>query len=152
MVSVPVKGGRKRQSFHRTALPRAPGRFNVYVALSVPRFEPPTIEGPVSHALPSLPRHLPIRPRRTREGDFLSSSVQSLTSTEVIITHASNTSEACETHAQPVEKSLASPALSALLTFTLNGCHQRRVRETTPIHPPSLAPFLSTVSACQSNM
>jgi len=46
------------------------------------------------------------------------SSVQSLYEcrAEVIITHAPSTSDACETHAQPVEKSIASLVLSALLT------------------------------------
>jgi len=43
----------------------------------------------------------------------LLSSVQSLYDrrAEVIITHAPSVSDACETHARPVEKSIASPPL-----------------------------------------
>src|SRR5271154_2865123 len=64
------------------------------------------------HALPSLPRNPPIRPRWTRESALLS-SVQSLYEcrAETIITHAPSMSDACETHAQSVEKSIASLVL-----------------------------------------
>ena len=61
----------------------------------------------------SLLRNPPIRPFWTREGIIALSSVKSLYDcrAEVIITHTPSTSDACETHARPVEKSITSPAL-----------------------------------------
>ena len=98
------------------------------------------------HALPSLPRNPPIRPRRTREGDFplFQRSVSDECRAEVIITHAPSTSEVCETHAQHVEKSIASPAPSALLTFTLNGLPSP-AREIDHSDPPSIPSLIHSV-------
>jgi hypothetical protein len=52
-------------------------------------------------------------PGWTRENELLLSSVQSLYEcrAEVIITHAPSTSDACDMHAQSVEKSIASLVL-----------------------------------------
>jgi hypothetical protein len=51
---------------------------------------------------------------------FSLSSVQSMYEcrAEVIITHAPSTSDACETHAQPVEKSIVTLSPSALPTLS----------------------------------
>jgi len=66
------------------------------------------------HAMPSLPRNPPIRRHWTRESVIPLSSVQSLYDcrAEVIITHTPSTSDACETHARPVEKFIACPTQS----------------------------------------
>jgi hypothetical protein len=57
-------------------------------------------------------KHTDKDPRWRREGIFLFSSVQSLYEcrAEVIITHAPGTLDACGTHTQLVEKSIASLA------------------------------------------
>jgi hypothetical protein len=71
--------------------------------------------------MPSLPRNPPIRSRLDERIRSPLSSAQSRYEcrAEVIITHAPSTSDACEMHAQPVEKSIASLALRALLTLRL---------------------------------
>jgi hypothetical protein len=65
------------------------------------------------HPMPSPSRNPPIRSFWTREDVIPLSSVQSLYDfrAEVIITHTPSSSDACETHTRPVEKSIASLAL-----------------------------------------
>jgi hypothetical protein len=70
------------------------------------------IAKPCQAYLPSLPRK-PVRLRWTRKEVNRLSTGQSLyeCSAKVIITHAPSMSGACETHARPVEKVIASLAL-----------------------------------------
>src|SRR5947199_6971699 len=57
-------------------------------------------------------KNQPIRLCWTRDGIFLSQrSVSVRSRAEVIITHTPSTSDACEMHVQPVEKSISSLAL-----------------------------------------
>jgi hypothetical protein len=67
----------------------------------------------LGQAMPSLPRRNPPEDPAGREMVCFLSSVQSLYKcrAEVITTHAPSTSDACERHAQHVEKSISSQAL-----------------------------------------
>jgi hypothetical protein len=69
--------------------------------------------GVVEGVMPSLPRNPPIKTPLDERWYIPLSSVQSLyiVGAKVIITHTPSTSDACEMHAQPVEKSIASLAL-----------------------------------------
>src|ERR1700722_17746568 len=64
----------------------------------------------MSLGVPKPARKPSIRPRWTREGNVPLSSIQSLHEcrAEIIIMRAPSMSDACETHAQPIEKPIVS--------------------------------------------
>jgi hypothetical protein len=86
---------------------------NALTTHASPRAET-TVELAMCHAVPSLPRNPPIKPRWTRGDMFSLFNIQPLCVVEVklsFITHTPSMPDACETHAQPVEKSIASLVL-----------------------------------------